>query len=169
MSKLFIIYLGGSAPNANIEVHDIQFVVADRIEDTYEQLKESWFGDIKGLHLDSYKVIEGADGYRVSLLSEPQASTQALYFVNLGGYQKDQLNEHHEFGLFVANNKTEAKDKAKAALLKDSLLKHNDNLMEVDDCLRISSVNGHYIHLHASDESFDLKPDWYGYNVIGSK
>ena len=58
MNKLFMVYLGGSAPKANIEVHDIQFVVADKIEDTYDQLKSNWFGNITGLHLDSYKEIK---------------------------------------------------------------------------------------------------------------
>jgi hypothetical protein len=43
MSQLFRVYLGGSAPKANIELHDIQFVVGDKIEDTYEQLRNSWF------------------------------------------------------------------------------------------------------------------------------
>ncbi|AHH47228.1 hypothetical protein X557_08060 [Francisella tularensis subsp. holarctica PHIT-FT049] len=36
MSQLFIVYLGGSAPKANIELHDVQFVIADNIEGTYE-------------------------------------------------------------------------------------------------------------------------------------
>ena len=167
MNKLFMIYLGGSAPNANIEVHDIQFVVADKIEDTYEQLKNNWFGNIKGLHLDSYKLIKGADGYKISLQDKPQSSENNLYFVNLGGYQKERLNELHEFSLFVATTEAEAKQRAIDSLLKNASLKHKDNLMEVDDCLKISSINGMYIHLHASQELFNLEPDWFGYQVIG--
>ena len=38
LNKLFMIYLGGSASNANLELHDIQFVIAPCIEDTYERL-----------------------------------------------------------------------------------------------------------------------------------
>jgi hypothetical protein len=72
MSQLFIVYLGGSATKANIELHDIQFVIGDKIEDTYEQLRNNWFGTIKGLHLDSYKAIKGADSYKISLESELQ-------------------------------------------------------------------------------------------------
>ena len=41
MSQLFIVYLGGSATTANIELHDIQFVIGDKIEDTYEQLRNN--------------------------------------------------------------------------------------------------------------------------------
>ncbi|MCE0495448.1 DUF1543 domain-containing protein [Vibrio salinus] len=167
MDKLFMVYLGGSAPKATIELHDIQFVVADKIENTYEQLKANWFGRTKGLHLDSYKEIKGADGYRISLENEPQLNEKKLYFVNLGGYQKDKLNELHEFGLFVAGSATEAKKRAKESLLQNVSHQHKDNLMEVDDCLQIGSINGKYIHLHESEESFGLTPDWFGYNLIG--
>jgi len=48
-----------------------------------------------------------------------------------------------------------------------SIYQHKDNLMEVDDCLELDLIDGKYIHLHLSDESFDLKPDWFGYRVIG--
>ena len=167
MSQLFIVYLGGSAPKANIELHDIQFVVGDTIEATYEQLRKNWFGTVKGLHLDSYKAIKGADGYQISLHDNPQNFDKKLYFVNLGGYDKNKLNELHEFALFVASDKNEAKEKAIASLLNGSELKHKDNLMEVDDCLELSLLDGNYIHLHPSDESFDLIPDWFGYKVIG--
>lgn len=168
MSKLFMVCLGGSAPKANIELHDLQFVVADKIEETYEQLKRNWFGNINGLHLDSYKEIRGADGYRIMLQDKPQVSEKNLYFVNLGGYQKDTLYELHEFALFVAGSEAEAKNKAKASLLKNVFHQHKDNLKEVDDCLKIRSVYGKYIHLEKSEETFDLQPDWFGYNVIGS-
>lgn len=167
MSKLFMIYLGGSAPKANIELHDVQFVVADRIEDTYEQLKRNWFGNTSGLHLDSYKEIRGADGYSITLQDEPQETGKNLYFVNLGGYQNDKLNELHEFSLFVAGNETEAKNKAKDRLLKTASHTHKDNIVEVDDCLSVGSVDGKFIHLHKSEEAFDLRPDWFGYKLIG--
>ena len=162
-----MVYLGGSAPKANIELHDIQFVIADKIENTYEQLRANWFGNTKGLHIDSYKEIKGADGHKISLQNESQSTEKNLYFVNLGGYQKDKLNELHEFALFVANSETEAKERAKNSLLQGASHQHKDNLMEVDDCLRISSIKGKHIHLHETSETFGLEPDWFGYQVIG--
>jgi len=167
MNKLFMVYLGGSAPKANIELHDIQFVVADKIEDTYDLLKSNWFGNITGLHLDSYKEIKGADGYRIILQDEPHISEKNLYFINFGGYQKDKLCELHEFALFVAGSAAEAKNKAKDRLLKNASHKHKDNLIKVDDCLKVSSINGKHIRLQKSEETFDLQPDWFGYKVIG--
>lgn len=167
MSQLFIVYLGGSAPKANIELHDVQFVIGNTIEDTYEQLRQNWFGTVKGLHLDSYKAVKGADGYKISIQDKPQNFNKKLYFVNLGGYDESKLNKLHEFALFVAADKAGAKEKAKKSLLKNSLYQHKDNLMEVDDCLELSSIDGEYIHLIPSDKEYELKPDWFGYRVIG--
>ena len=90
-----------------------------------------------------------------------------LYFVNIGSYQKDKLNELHEFALFVADSPTDAKKKAKESLLENVSNKHKDNLMEVDECLQVNTASGKFIHLQKSEETFDLQPDWCGYNVIG--
>ena len=43
--------------------------------------------------------------------------------MNLGDYHKDKLNELHEFALFVALDKAEAKKKAIDSLLNTSLTK----------------------------------------------
>ena len=63
MVKLFMVYLGGMSLGANIEIHDVQFVAAQTIEDTYPLLRKHWYGTPKGLHLDSYKDLMGTDGY----------------------------------------------------------------------------------------------------------
>ena len=74
-----MVVLGGSAPKANIELHDIQFVTGQKIEDTYPKLIESWFGNKKGLHIDCYKEITGADGYKVELKDFPQKNDNKLF------------------------------------------------------------------------------------------
>ena len=97
----------------------------------------------------------------MSLNDKPAVGQKKLYFVNLGGYQKDKLNELHEFALLVASSPNEAKNKAKKILLMGASHQHKDNLMEVDDCLQINCINGMYIHLEATEEVFDLEPDWF--------
>lgn len=166
MHKLFMIYLGGSAPRANLEVHDVQFAIAPKIEDTYTQLISLWFGNKKGLHLDSYKHIVGADGYEIIISDTPQDSDLRLYFVNLGGYDKNHLAELHDFGLFVAFSPAEAKQKAKQQLLKGQTKVHKDNLVAVDACLELSLLDNYYIHLRKTGKQYNLVPDWHGYHVI---
>ena len=50
---LFLVFLGGRAKKANVEVHDVRWVIGSKIEDTYDVLKSDWFGNLKGLHIYS--------------------------------------------------------------------------------------------------------------------
>ena len=59
--------LGGRAKKSNIELHDVRWVIGSKIEDTYNVLRNDWFGTLKGLHIDSYKKISFVDGYRINL------------------------------------------------------------------------------------------------------
>ena len=51
---LFLVVLGGKAKKANIELHDVRWVVGTRIEDTFDELRRDWFGTREGLYIDSY-------------------------------------------------------------------------------------------------------------------
>lgn len=55
--KLFAIYIGGEHPRANIEVHDMRFVVASTLEGTYEALRAQWWGRPGTLHIDCWSEI----------------------------------------------------------------------------------------------------------------
>ena len=48
--KLFAIYIGGEFEGANIELHDMRFVVAPSIAETYDELKRQWWGIPKRLN-----------------------------------------------------------------------------------------------------------------------
>ncbi len=41
---LYLVVLGGGAEKANIELHDVRWVVGSKIEDTYDTLRKDWFG-----------------------------------------------------------------------------------------------------------------------------
>src|SRR4051812_4577682 len=99
--KLFAVYLGGRAPKANTELHDVVFAVGENIEATYPQLVEKWFGDPRGLHLDSWLELDVVDGWRISLSNSPSSQPQKLFFVNMGAYD-DSFTELHASGFFVA-------------------------------------------------------------------
>lgn len=66
MPGLLMFYVGGTAPGANIELHDVQFAAADRPDEAYPLLREKWFGDKRKVHVDGYARIDWADGYDVS-------------------------------------------------------------------------------------------------------
>lgn len=151
--KLFVIYIGGAHSQSLIELHDMRFVVANRIEDTYEQLRRNWWGTSKSLHLDAWGILDYADGYdlNISAISPAPTSPTAhqLYFVNLGGYDPGQFTELHRNLFVVATNEVEAKQKA-VQQISEWESPHRDYLHQVDSVLNLHALlahENHYVHL----------------------
>ena len=178
--------LGGRAKKANIELHDVRWVVGSKIEVTYCTLREEWFGSLKGLHIDSYKKIKYIDGYKIKLiyvekdkidkkqLMKNNKAKKYLWFVNIGGYNPTSMQEKHEFGLVTASTKVEAKNIAKSKWLIGCKKKHRDdiaslkNLSTLDDCEVIKKIDKWEIELISDNNSHEENnlPDWYGYKII---
>jgi hypothetical protein len=110
-------------------------VAGASIDDTLPQLRRQWFGARKGLHLDSWMAVRFVDGYRVELRPEPFAGPERLWFVNMGGYDPQQLAELHAFGVFVASSPQAAKAAARRRFLPQALERHKDDLHGVEDAL----------------------------------
>lgn len=145
---LYIVMLGGRHPRASIEVHDVVFAVAERLQDCYSQLREAWFGSQDGLHIDSWLEVDGIDDFRLELSSQaPAADEPRLYFINLGGYEEGIFGEAHRYLLVTARDKVEAKVKGRQRLQQHWLKPHTDALLDVDDCLPVDYVQGRYVHL----------------------
>ena len=183
---LFLVVLGGRADKANVELHDVRWVVGSKIEDTFNVLRKNWFGSIDGLHIDSYKKIEYIDGYKIYLknfeknkIKNKQSVNQMnpkknLWFVNIGGYDPSSMQEKHEFGLVVASSSLEAKNKAKSKWLSGCRKKHKDDiaslnkLISCDDCQLIKNIGSWEIELILENNLVEETnyPDWYGYKRI---
>ncbi|WP_454784636.1 DUF1543 domain-containing protein [Legionella sp. WA2024007413] len=154
--NLFVIYIGGSHSNSLIELHDLRFLVANSIEDTYEGLRKSWWGIPKTLHIDAWGILKYADGYRIQVSQEQSEDhSNKLFFVNLGGYDKTQFTELHKNIFVVAGNELEAKQKA-LIQISDWQSPHRDYLYEVDHLLNVNSLlknEGYYLHLNKQVDS----------------
>jgi len=182
---LYLVVLGGRSKKANIELHDVRWVVGSKIEDTYDTLRKQWFGSPKGLHIDSYKRIKYIDGYKINLINFEKdkigkkklvknKAEKNLWFVNIGGYSPISMQEKHEFGLVTARTKLEAKNIAKSKWLIGCKKKHKDDivslemLLSCDDCKLIKKIGKWEIEL-IPDNNFieeNKYPDWYGYQKI---
>jgi hypothetical protein len=177
---LFLVVLGGSIGGAHIELHDVRFVLGASIDDTLPALRRQWFGARKGLHLDSWMAVRFVDGYRVELRPEPFAGPERLWFVNMGGYDPQQLAELHAFGLVVATSPQAAKAAARRRFLPAALERHKDDLHGVeaaltdgvDDCLEVQLSLGAdpadrwTLHLIPDGREQPQVPDWFGYRLI---
>ena len=185
---LYLVVIGGRLPKANIELHDVRWVLGSKIEDTFCDLRKGWFGSIDGLHIDSYKKIYSVDGYKIKLkksqnkkskinLIKKAKDTKKLWFINLGGYDPKSMQEKHEFGLVVASNASDAKKLAKSKWLNGFKKKHNDDIdclqrfADVDDCKLIKNINNWEIELMPKDVKVveTNYPDWFGYLRIDNK
>ena len=186
---LYLVVLGGRAKKANIELHDVRWVVGSKIEDTYDTLRKDWFGSPKGLHIDSYKKIKHLDGYKINLRNVENSKTNKnkfsnnfnksntkknLWFVNIGGYDPSSMQEKHEFGLVTASNKLEAKNIAKSKWLIGCKKKHKDDIASLEflischDCEPIKKIDNWEIELTPNNKFIEENnyPDWYGYRRI---
>lgn len=161
MKKLFAVGIGGSVKQANIEVHDVQFIIADSIEDTYETLKANWYGD--SLHIDEYGIVEGVDGYRLAFERQPYEGENQLYYVNMGGYINGKFGELHQFACYAAKNEAEAEEKASKNLLKGADDSHIDNLFQLETSLKSADGTVFHIHLIPDENEYTLKTKWNGY------
>lgn len=166
MKQLYMISLGGKVKGANIEVHDVQFVVASSIEEAIPLVKEHWYGDQLKLHMDSYVVVQGAEGYDLSLVQETQSMDQRLYFVYLGGYDPSSSQEIHDVRLVVSSSLQGAKSQAIKTLGFDYTQKHVDSVVDVAAKLLTPPNQSYDIKLSPSQETFTLEPDWFGYRRL---
>ncbi|MFM9102444.1 MAG: DUF1543 domain-containing protein [Cyanobium sp.] len=170
---LFLVVLGGRTAGAHIELHDVRFVAGASIDDTLPELRRQWFGARKGLHLDSWMAVHFVDGYRVELRPEPFTGPERLWFVNMGGYDPQQLAELHAFGLFVATSPQAARAAARRRLLAGALERHKDDLHAVatarSDAARAAAAGlqaGWSVHLIPDGRDQPQIPDWFGYRLI---
>lgn len=168
--QLFLVVLGGRAPGAHIELHDVRFVAGPNLEATLPALRSQWFGRRRGLHIDSYMVVRQVGAFAVKLQREAFSGTERLWFVNVGGYRPDRLAEDHAFGLVVAPTAEGAKREALAQWLPGAESRHKDDLHAIealDDCLPLEVVGGWQVHLHpAAGPAPAQRPDWFGYRPI---
>lgn len=147
--KLFVIYIGGAHEKSLIELHDMRFVVANTIEETYETLRKSWWGNPTSLHLDAWGVLNYADGHSLRISHTlPEPCDNRLYFVNLGGYDSHLFTELHQNVFVVASNEAQAKHKAVQQITRWES-PHRDYLHQVDTLLDLNQLlatNNYYLH-----------------------
>jgi len=155
--KLFAIYVGGEIAGANIEVHDMRFVVAPSILETHAELRRQWWGTADSLHIDCWAEIDHADGYDVSLAPTRYPGREKLYYVNLGGYDPADFSEKHRSMFVVADTVAKAKARAiQAASGWDA--PHRDDFYEAEQAFALDqAAAGQRLHIHLAP-SMEARP-----------
>ncbi|MDR2251050.1 DUF1543 domain-containing protein [Acinetobacter sp.] len=152
MPSLFMVMLGGRHARANTEVHDVVMAVGDTLEEVYPQLKQAWFGEAQGLHIDAWAKLSGVSSqgqnYQIQFCdAAPLASDLKLYLINLGGYTLNTFGELHSYHLVVATDAVMAKQLGKQFIDQEWHKPHTDRVVDIDDCIPIDHIAGRYIQL----------------------
>lgn len=148
--KLFMLLLGSKAPKRNVEQHDYFFGIANSLKELVPQIKAFWPEAGNSIHVDGWREVTNVDGYKVEVILRTDATTPSerkLFFINLGGYQSNKLEEQHYTVLTVQDNRANAvQDAKKTVFFKTNSIKgansHIDEKygIDVDDIYRIEDI-----------------------------
>lgn len=148
--KLFYAILGATPKGRLTEQHDVFFGIGNQVLDLIPEMHAFWPEAGKSLHIDSYREVTRVGNFHIQVLEKNHEITSKeyqLFFVNLGGYLPNDMEEYHYKMLCVAKTKVEAVKMAKktifyrdynepsASHIDDHLGVDIDELFKVEDAL----------------------------------
>jgi len=122
-----MVLLGSKAPARNVEQHDYFFGIGKSLKELVPQMKAFWPEAGNSLHVDGWREVTWVNGFRIQVdlkqQQEPSPSKQ-LFFINLGGYQANKLEEQHYTVLSIHDDLAQAgREAKKTAFYKSNTLK----------------------------------------------
>ncbi|HEU4859878.1 MAG TPA: DUF1543 domain-containing protein [Chitinophagaceae bacterium] len=167
MPKLYMLLIGATPPERNIEQHDVFFGIGETIKDLIPDVIAFWPGNNK-IHFDAWREVTSVNGYNVEIVLKDhnkQNSSYKLFFINLGGYKQNEFEEFHYKMVIAAGNKAEAVEIAKktaffrhtgfkgaTAHIDDKYGVDVDDVHEITDILPVSTKEKYKL-LITPDES----------------
>ena len=171
--KLYMLLLGSKAPKRNVEQHDYFFGIAHSLKALVPEIKAFWPEAGTSIHIDGWREVNKVDNYEINIkLRENHTTPSAykLFFINLGGYQSNQLYEQHYIVLSVHDERAKAIQEAKKTVFfKTNSIKganaHIDEKygIDVDDIYKIEDIlseeSKEKYHIEIKTSSGDLPED----------
>ncbi|RYF84846.1 MAG: DUF1543 domain-containing protein [Chitinophagaceae bacterium] len=110
--RLFMILIGAELTQRHTEQHDVYFGIGEKWEDLVPGIKLFW-PDAKKLHVDAWRAVQHVEEFEIRVVSKLESAlqeevSQKLFFLNLGGYKRDEFNEFHYKMVCVAPDKAQA-------------------------------------------------------------
>ena len=102
--KLYMTIIGCRPSGRLTEQHDVFFGIGNQLADLIPQINAFW-PEVKGkFHLDSWREVTKVGEYEICVVDKGDYKTneQALFFLNLGGYLPQEMEEFHYKKLVVA-------------------------------------------------------------------
>lgn len=95
--KLFMLLLGCKPEGRHTEQHDVFFGIGYQLRDLIPDMQAFWPEAKDKLHIDGWREVNIVEGHQIRVV-EKQAGIQQemqLFFLNLGGYKPDEMEEFH--------------------------------------------------------------------------
>ncbi len=148
--KLFLLLLGSKAPKRNVEQHDYFFGIAHNLKELIPDIKAFWPEAGDSIHIDAWREVNKVNDYEIKIALKNEkavVSENKLFFINLGGYQANKLEEQHYAILSVQNDRSLAISESKKTFFyKTNTLEgansHVDDKygIDVDDVYQIEDI-----------------------------
>ncbi len=129
--ELFMVVVGGKPEGRFTEQHDVFFGIADELKELVPSMYEFWPALEGRMHIDSWRKVGKVDGYKIQIIEKSEQNpnnSKRLYFVNLGGYKPNDMEEYHYKQLVVAANLAEA-----TKIAKDTVFWKHHESSHIDD------------------------------------
>ncbi|WP_312698556.1 DUF1543 domain-containing protein [Sphingobacterium mizutaii] len=129
--ELFMVVVGGKPEGRFTEQHDVFFGIADELKELVPSMFEFWPALEGRMHIDSWRKVGKVDGYNIQIIEKSEQNpnnSKRLYFVNLGGYKPNDMEEYHYKQLVVAANLAEA-----TKIAKDTVFWKHHESSHIDD------------------------------------
>ena len=112
-----MVLIGCKPEGRHTEQHDVFFGIGVSISDLLPEIIRFW-PEAKGkMHIDGWRAITYVDSHSVTVIPKnkiiEQASVSNLFFINLGGYKPNELEEFHYKMVVAAPGKNEAMKQSK--------------------------------------------------------
>lgn len=115
--KLYMLILGCRPKGRFTEQHDVFFGIGTSLTELIPQIKAFW-PEAKGqIHIDSWREVTAVDNYSIKVVAKStvKESIDQLFFINLGGYKENEMEEFHYKMITVSPTLAEATKMAKAS------------------------------------------------------
>jgi len=148
--KLFMVLIGCKPQGRHTEQHDIFFGIAAELRELIPEMLAFWPEAAGEMHVDGWREVTQVDGQDIKVVHRTEAlpsNQKNLFFINLGGYKKNELEEfHYKMVVAAAEKSTAIKAAKQTAFFKhthfDGANSHIDDQygIDVDDVYKIEEV-----------------------------
>ncbi len=163
-----MVVLGGKPEGRHTEQHDVFFGIAETLKDLVPEMNRFWPELAGRMHIDSWRKVSQVQNYHIAVVPKSklkpeteESSSNKLFFVNLGGYKPEDMEEYHYKQLVVANSLAEATNIAKAS----TFWKHHnsshiddkygidvDDIYEIQDLLDADFKSNYHLEIMRSED-----------------